>query len=283
MTIKYIFVTRFGNIRSYRAELKERMNVLGTRHGKHLALAFDLITCKVSAHSVRNEHIKKNTLISAEVMLGEDSYSVKLEPLGGKLELSAYNCEGKNITPFYISRMTHSTEQDSMESFNGDDTTLSKRLSLYSGYDTVSASDTLEARTGYLSKTRSFHLCATRMIKEYTQERIVCAGSLGIYLGNDGVFKVLCDREIGSPSLSDTENRLFLYICFLNIVRFWEEFQSIRDLHHEKKPLLVKNFIEFLDGSVDTEALVRMTLKSNRQVIAITEPMSEKEKAIWNI
>jgi hypothetical protein len=81
--------------------------------------------------------------------------------------------------------------------------------------------------------------------------------------------------------LSETEEKLFLYICFLNIAEFWEGFEKIRDLHHKKKPLLIQNFLEFLDESTDISSLITRTLRIKRQVILLTLPLNEEIKKKW--
>ena len=85
----------------------------------------------------------------------------------------------------------------------------------------------------------------------------------------------------GEILLSETEEKLFLYICFLNIAEFWADVENIRNMHHEKKPLIIKNFIEFLDQTTDIDGLIARTTKLGRQVIILTLPMQESLKKKW--
>jgi hypothetical protein len=82
-------------------------------------------------------------------------------------------------------------------------------------------------------------------------------------------------------SLSETDQKLFWYICFLNIAEFWEDIERIRDLHHERKTLLIQSFLEYLDESVDIEGLLARTLQFRRQVMILTPPMREEIKKKW--
>lgn len=52
--------------------------------------------------------------------------------------------------------------------------------------------------------------------------------------------------------LSDTENRLFHFLCFLNLAEFWAGFEAIRDMHHIQKPLFISELLEFLPQNMDT-------------------------------
>lgn len=81
--------------------------------------------------------------------------------------------------------------------------------------------------------------------------------------------------------LSQTEEKLFLYICFLNIAEFWNDIESIRNLHNVTKPLLIKNFLEYLDESAEIENLIKRTLTLNRQVIIATLPIEKETLNKW--
>ena len=87
----------------------------------------------------------------------------------------------------------------------------------------------------------------------------------------------------GDVRLSETEEKLFLYICFLNVAGFWADIEKIRDLHHEKKPLVIWNFLEFLDNSTDISALVARTVKLHRQIIILTLPLAGELKKKWSV
>lgn len=77
---------------------------------------------------------------------------------------------------------------------------------------------------------------------------------------SDGRFKVFYPGINGDVILSQTEEKLFLYVCFLNIAEFW-------------------NNIESLDESTEIGNLIKRTLTLNRQVIITTLPI---EKEILN-
>ena len=98
---------------------------------------------------------------------------------------------------------------------------------------------------------------------------------------SDGRFKVFYPGICGDVFLSQTEEKLFLYICFLNIAEFWNDIESIRNLHNVTKPLLIKNFLEYLDESAEIENLIKRTLTLNRQVIIATLPIEKETLNKW--
>ena len=42
---------------------------------------------------------------------------------------------------------------------------------------------------------------------------------------------------------------------------------------YKKKPLLIQNFLEFLDASADIDSLMARTARLQRQIILLTPPM----------
>ena len=77
--------------------------------------------------------------------------------------------------------------------------------------------------------------------------------------------------ESGDPvtNLSESEQKLFGYLCFLWNAEFWRGYEEMRNLHGIRKPLLVLNFAECLDESIDMDALLQRTEALGRQVILI--------------
>ena len=107
-------------------------------------------------------------------------------------------------------------------------------------------------------------------IKNFCPEHFCADGDYEIVLSDDGRYTVQCPNPQSNVCLSESEQRLFRYLCFLRTVEFWRGFEAIRDLHSIQKPLLVSNFLERLDESVDVENLIKKTEALNRQIIILT-------------
>ena len=71
--------------------------------------------------------------------------------------------------------------------------------------------------------------------------------------------------------LSESETVLYHYLSFISIADFWSRAEKIRNLNRVNKPLIVSNFLERLDGSIDLSEIVRRTNKIDRQVIMFSE------------
>ena len=70
--------------------------------------------------------------------------------------------------------------------------------------------------------------------------------------------------------LSESEQTLFRYLCFLRTAEFWQGFEELRNLHSVKKPILTQDFLERLDESIDLQDILERTRRLNRQIIILT-------------
>jgi hypothetical protein len=84
-----------------------------------------------------------------------------------------------------------------------------------------------------------------------------------------------------SVCLSESEQVLFRYLCFLRTAEFWRGFEELRNLHGIKKPLIIKDFLERLDESIDTKDIIDRTVKLGRQVIILTLPIKNKDREFF--
>jgi hypothetical protein len=94
---------------------------------------------------------------------------------------------------------------------------------------------------------------------------------LFLKLSSDGEFNVGYLNSDEKVLLSESENVLYHYLSFISIAGFWSRAEKIRNLNRVNKPLIVSNFLERLDGSIDLSEIVRRTNKIDRQVIMFSE------------
>jgi hypothetical protein len=93
---------------------------------------------------------------------------------------------------------------------------------------------------------------------------------------NDGRYDVRHKHYEGAPvCLSESEQMLFRYRCFLRTAEFWRGFEDLRNLHGVKKPLIIKDFLERIDESIDTSSIINRTMELGRQVIIFTLPQNQ--------
>lgn len=76
------------------------------------------------------------------------------------------------------------------------------------------------------------------------------------FRGQFVAIKKIGNEEIRCD-LSASEKTLFDFLCFLEINEFWQTVNGVRDLNYEAKPLILINFVERIDESVDYTAFLR--------------------------
>ena len=282
MIIKRITVKNFGSVTFYDTVLTSKLNILDTLFTSEISTAIELVLCS----KVLQEHhvigVRDDTLITAEVLVAESSYYIELKPINGdELKLTASDVSGNDVTDFYCTLISHCTEQDTIDNFDGRDNSFPLRLCWYRDRDDYEAPKDLHSRSNYVVSTKTFRSHLIRYIKAFEPEPINNIKNYKATINNQGKFEVVYPGVSGEILLSETEEKLFLYICFLNIAEFWADVENIRNMHNEKKPLIIKNFIEFLDQTTDIDGLIARTTKLGRQVMILTLPMQESLKKKW--
>lgn len=282
MIIKRITVKNFGLVGFYDAVLTSELNVLDTFFMSEISTAIELVLCSKVLSEHHDVGVRDDTLITAEVLVAESSYYIELKPtVEGLLKLTALDDKEKDVTDFYRTLISHCTEQDTIDNFDGRDNSFPLRLCWYKGCDGYEIPKDLHSRSNYVISTKTFRSHLIRYIKTFEPEPINNIKNYKATINNQGKFEVEYPGVSDEIPLSETEEKLFWYICFLNVAEFWEDIEKIRDLHHEKKPLLIKNFLEFLEQSTDIDSLIVRTVQLGRQVIILTLPMQETIKKKW--
>lgn len=119
--------------------------------------------------------------------------------------------------------------------------------------------------------TRSFRGFITDYIKHFEPIKLRDDKDLYLKLSNEGEFNVGLINSNEKVFLSESETVLYHYLSFISIADFWSRAEKIRNLNRVNKPLIVSNFLERLDGSIDLSEIVRRTNKIDRQVIMFSE------------
>ena len=279
MIIRHITVRDFGSIPFYDTALSPALNVIDSRHAPEIAIAIAFLLCSKALQTIPEAWLQPTTRLTAEVLSEARTYAVTAAPCNGRLTLIATDNSGADATDAYRYMLAHCLEQDATDTFDGQDKTLPLRLCWYR--NCADAPENISNKTDRLTDTKTFRSHLIAYIKSFQPEPINCKKSYQTAIDPQGEFKVFYPGVSANISLSETEEKLFLYVCFLNIAEFWADIERMRDLHHEKKPLVIQNFLEFLDESTDISALVARTRKLQRQIIILTLPLREGAKKKW--
>lgn len=282
MIIKRITVKNFGSVEFYNTIFTQELNILDNLFTLEISTAIELVLCSKVLPECYSTSVRDDTLITAEVLVAESSYYIELKPTNkGLLKLTVLDDKENDVTEFYRTIISHCTEQDTIDNFDGRDDSFPLRLCWYRGCDDYEVPKDLHSRSNYVVSTKTFRSHLVRYIKAFEPEPINNIKNYKATINNKGKFEVVYPGVSGELPLSETEEKLFWYICFLNVAEFWTDVENIRNMHHEKKPLIIKNFLEFLDQTTDIDGLIARTIKLGRQVIILTLPMQESLKKKW--
>ncbi len=278
MYIEHITIENFGAILFYDADFTPELNLLDSRYASEISAALAFLLCNKKSPAIPEPWLRECTQISARIRLADAVYTVCAKPQLGRLRLCVADPSGADATARYQYALSHCPEQDAIEAFDGQDKTMPSRLCRY--LDQADR-EGLSFQTQRLADTRTFRSHIFRYIHAFCPEPINCKKNYLTTINAQGKFEVFYPGISGAVFLSETEEKLFLYICFLNIAQFWADIEQTRDLHHEKKPLLIRNFLEFLDESADMRSLIARTQRLKRQIIILTTPLDRGSKRKW--
>lgn len=127
------------------------------------------------------------------------------------------------------------------------------------------------ALTNGYGPTRSFRGFISNYIKHYKPLRLRENKEMYLKLSQDGEFRVGRLDNDEDVYLSESENILYHYLSFISIADFWTRAEKIRNLNCVTKPLVVLNFIEFLDESIRISDIMHLSKKSGRQIILFVD------------
>ena len=125
--------------------------------------------------------------------------------------------------------------------------------------------------TNSFSSTRTFRAFITQYIKHFKPIRLRENRDYYLVLKQNGVFAVYKGDSDESADLSENERMLSSYLCYLSLADFWERAERIRNLNTVTKPLVISDFMERLDESINTFEILNRTNRLSRQTILLVK------------
>lgn len=123
-----------------------------------------------------------------------------------------------------------------------------------------------------LSTTKTFRYFLRRFIRSFRTERLLPDKDLWLQLEKNGQFSVTQGRNGEKvPHLSETDNWVFAYLCFLHLRRFWDGVRKRCRYPASVLPVVIRDFSDRLDESVDYEKLLRRAETVSSQIIVLKE------------
>ena len=212
---------------------------------------------------------------SAEVELVENYYITGYKKKNSKnwiLSVSKNNSDG-DYTDEYFSLVKKSVEESFVTSFEyKSKQNYPLRLVFYKDSKYYFKGRFSEMTNG-VGVTRSFQAFLSSFIKDFEPEQINQEKDLWLCLKETGEF-VVTKGEAGEEITDFSEADFLKYnlICFLKLVKFWGEFNNLRNINAVKTPLIIitsaKN--EFF-AEKDEKQLNNIICDLKRQIVIFAE------------
>lgn len=123
-----------------------------------------------------------------------------------------------------------------------------------------------------LSKEKAFRFLLNEYIVKFKPLQINERKNLYLEITPHGRF--IAVKKEGEKAinyhLSASEQMLFNFLCFIEINKFYQSVNGVKDFNYLEKPLILLNFSELLDESFDYIAFLKKQ-NLNRKIILIRE------------
>ena len=271
MLLKKITIQNLGAVDVFECDFENDLNIVKNRYTDEISGAIQFVL-NHSAFSLPKRWVRRSTRLEAFVCISGKEYVLMATPnlKQNDLYLRAYDVDGHEKTREYLYLTSHCVEQDLCDVFDKDAQKMFFKPIQYLDEDRYYSSGDLSKCTDRLSETKAFRSYLKTFIKDFKPETIRDGKRYELYLKKDGRYAVRYKGDNDMPVfLSESEQTLFRYLCFLRTADFWHGFEKLRNLHALKKPLLVKDFLSRLDESINIENLLQRTTEMERQVIIL--------------
>ena len=272
MNIRKLKIENFGSIQCFEAVFHSDFIVINGRNSEIIASAVKLLTggrlSKQEEFLFRSETAR----LSAEVAFDrEEIYYVEIKG-SAQTGLSVFRAlkpdAHEDHTEEYLMRIRQSKEEEISNIFSD----FKKRkyphkIKEYKDTEKHYPDGSFGDVTGGIGTTKAFRNYLKNYIRTFKPQRLRKGKEYLLILDNNGEFKVTCPGLLidTMPYLSESENILYHYLCFLNLSEFWYGIEQIKDIHHVYRPLLISDFAERIGSSINIADYITRTRKLGRQ------------------
>jgi len=127
--------------------------------------------------------------------------------------------------------------------------------------------------TDGLGNTSVFRNYLKRYIKEFEPVEISEDKRIFVCIEKDGEFRarVKQNDDYADVVLSECEQTIFRFICYLKVNEFWEKALELKEVYTPNMPLLVCNLFEMVDKSPNVQGIIATNInKYSLQTIVFT-------------
>lgn len=185
-----------------------------------------------------------NSRIEATVLLGNEAYTVRVAFPAGAAEFHVTDCREQDCTSWYLQTVSQSPEE---------------RFWTPGVYPVRLP----QCKDG----TGSPH-CLRQYIRDFQPQRLLPNKEYWLQPEADGSFTLRLGKNGEElPCLSETESRIYHYLCYLHSLHFWDSMQQLHCDQAIRLPILLYDLTDRVDEEVDIQPLLAQAESLGRQVL----------------
>ena len=284
MNIRKLKIENVGSIRCFEVAFHSDLIAINGRNCEIIASAIKLLTGGRLSKQEEILYRSDTARLYAEAAFGcEEMYYIEIKgssQIGPPKYRVWKSYEHEDRTEEHLMRIRQSKEEEISNIFSDfKKRKYPHRIKCYMDTEKYYPGDSFTDVTDGIGTTKTFRSYLKNYIRTYEPQRLRKDKEYLLILNDNGEFKVTHpDMPIDSmPCLSESENVIFHYLCFLSLSEFWYGIAQIKDIHHARRPLLISDFVERIDSSVNITDYIVRTQKLGRQTF-LTLPCGDIER-----
>ena len=269
MIIHKLQIEGFGDVSRIVSSFDPRLAVLSGENAGTVSRALGAILKSKAYQGKGPPGIREDTVITAEAEEAGESFRITAcgSPGAKGLFYEVASETGRPRFDFY-DRIRLNREEESLTAFVYRRTRrFSDRFRKYKDVERFYPDGSFRQLTDGTGNTRTFRACLNGYIRRF-QPQILPAGR-DIWVDIDEAGRFVTEgggKQNTTDGLNEYEDRLFELMCFLNVNRFWKEFEEIRDLNHIDRPLFITGLAGGSREVKDIRGCISETLTADRQI-----------------
>lgn len=245
MILKKLTIEQFGKIEHFDILFNEQVTAITVHDTESIVKAIGLATDnKYLIDRSGAFTVSGNTQIVLNLEIAGHPYSITArgQPYSSECIYEATDCKNNVAVdaPLLFKDIRLCEEEESLIYYRYDPkNAFSKRLLHYKNSEKYYAYGDFQKKTNGSGLTQTFR----SYLKDFIQKNGACNSFTDSYktkLRPDGSFIWHCVNVPGSlTALNERDKKLFDYNCYIEVHKFWSGFEDIRDMNHEKWPMLI--------------------------------------------
>ncbi len=245
MILKKLTIKEFGGIEHFDAPFHEQVTAITVPNTESIVKAIGLATNNKNLIDCSEAFdVSENTEIILKLEIAGHPYTITArgQPHSSECIYVATDCKTNaavDVSILFRNMRLCEEEEDLIYYRYDTKNAFPNRLLHYKDPEKYYALGDFQKKTNGFGSTQTFRT----YLKEFIQKYGAYDSFTGLYkaeLRSDGSFIWYCPTLPNFTAvLNDREKKLFDYYCYIEVNKFWCGFEDIRDINHEKWPMLI--------------------------------------------